>query len=997
MITFPARKSLTVTKLLRPDQEKEILWEHQSQILNDFREISKRHKTPEEAGSTAFQLAMCYMSGFGANKDLQIAAKFIKEAEGYSNSPAKLFGQALRCALSDFKQSDEMTTYETRVIRGLKLDHHIGPTTKLSVQCKSRDPRPADHSEIAATKVLPPLYDDLTQVDLFKDDTVARVFPNYTEFKTWIIARAGDESEPFLLNPETSITTIPPSFKANLLECAIIAGDIMLVKLLSKHISWSILGHLGDLPLITACRMGNMYVVRACLLENLNPFQKQPDGSTFFHWIFMLGADVRSIFEIPGFPDRNEQREVLDIPCVAPKILHPQWPLQLVGTPLAFSIVACSFTGVAALLQLGADPLAPIYSLDRNSEKSWWTPLHLAVKHHSPEMLVLLLLGLPKYEADLDAGILALVRARLVKIPYISQALGGKKSPLSKALKNRRHSVSFQNLWDATIGCALSYSTTVERIAIHGRDYEKRLAEIIALLPVSCFALSSKDGKTPLMQAIDFNDLSVVTAILKRVPKLVTMAFLDPLDGQFTYPIHFASQIAGHRDSDDALDILKILVRYNPDQMTLRDSRGKTPLFFSVTGPSDRATKWLIENGCPISATDNEGQTALHSAQSPRNVVALIDAGVVINRQDKTGKSPLHVAVSPGSEDLVKTLLDRGASLNLKDSMGQTALHCAVAKRSREVCTILLDAGAGVNAQTNSGDTPLHIAIQSTRSDIVKLLLDNGANVLATNSELFTPLHQSILIGDYVCFNLVLASVHYQDPALVNAIDLKKHTPLHIAAILMRINMAEKLLQFGASADMTDGDGNNAFHLVVESDNSLGHSQADKIDFLSLLYTHWTKTAGSNINKTNLVVAKLNTENANGKTPWDLAYQQKSFTLMDFLIAKAGFDVCRQLQMDGEYIGNMLLNWAIEVDEWDLVITLLRHNSVVEMHPILKDHTLEELYMTLRMNDKFALKELLRQRMSGRKEENESALKWLDGNIADSSLFRPWKDEEGDM
>ena len=803
---------------------------------------------------------------------------------------------------------------------------------------------------------------------------------------------AKDETEPFLLSPETSVTTVPASFKTNLLECAIIREDTVLVTMLSKYISLSTTGYLGDLPLITACRTGNMDILRVCLAGKSNPFEKQPDGSTFFHWIFMLGTDMRYIFESPKFSNRVEDRNLFDTPCVATKVVHPQWPLQLVGSPLAFSIAACSFTGIAALLRLGANPLAPIHNSDHDRDKNWWTPLHLAVKHHSPEMLVLLLLGLPKHEADLDARILASVKARLAKIPYMVEILGGKKSPLTKALTKPRLRISFTNLWDATIGCALSYSTTVERIAIHGTDHEERLAEIIALLPSSCLFLSSKVGKTPLMQSIDFNDLSVVTALLKRFPKLANKAFLDPLDGQFTFPMHFASQIAGRRDADDALDILKTLVEHEENAISLRDSRGKTPLHYSVTGSSDRATKWLIEKGCSVSATDDQGQSALHSAQSVRNLVTLLDAGSFIDQQDKTGRAPIHIAVAPGSEDFAKTLVDRGANLNLKDNVGKTAIHYAIMRRSRDVCAILLEAGADANIQTNSGDTPLHLAIQSTRSDIVKLLLDHGANISATNTDLFTPLHQSIVTGDFTCFNRILGSVQRQDSALVNAIDLKQQTPLHIAAKFARVNMAEKLLQHGAKADMVDKDGNTAFHLTIESDPRLGHTQADKVDFLALLYTHWTTICGLDVNKTDLITAKLNTENLAGETAWDLAYQQKAFMLMDFLIVKGGFDVCRQLQLDGEYIGNRLLNCAIDVDEWDLVITLLRHETILDMHPKLKHENLEELYLALRMNDKWSLKKYLRARMSDDREGQVSGLEWLDGKIAESELFRPWKD-----
>ncbi len=984
-------RNLIVAKLLRPDQKKEILWEHQLQILHDFEQISKRHKSVDEAAAAAFQVAMCYISGFGTKKDLGASAKLIQEVEERNHPAAKLFGQALKPDTSGSKQFDDSPSYETRVIRSLKAKHDIGSTKSLVVQWKILDFKPLDSSQGEASRDLLPQYQELSRGDIVEYDTATKDFPNAASFRSWLMNSAKDGTEPFLLTLETSVTTVPESFKANLLEYAIIMEDKVLVTLLSKHISLSTPGYLGDLSLITACRTGNMDILQICLAGTSNPFEKQPDGSTFFHWIFMLGSEVRFILENPKFSDRIEEEGAFDTACVATKSLHPQWPLQLIGSPLAFAVAACSFTGIAALLRLGANPIAPIYSSDQDSDKNKWTPLHLAAKYHSPEMLVLILLGLPEYEAELDAGILTSVKARLAKFPYMIEILGGKKSPLAKALTKPRLSISFTNLWDATIGCALCYSTTAERIAIHGIDHEERLTEIIALLPPSCLCFSSKLGKTPLMQAIDFNDLSVVTALLRRFPELASKAFLDPLDGQFTFPIHFAAQIAGRRDADDSLDILKALLRCEANQIFLRDSRGRTPLHYSVTGSSDRATKWLIENGCSVSAVDDQGKSPLHSAQSTKNLVALLDAGCVIDQQDKAGRGAIHIAVSPGSEELIQALVNRGASLSLKDNLGQTALHHAITIRSRDVCAILLDAGADANIQTHSRETPLHLAIQSTRSDIVKLLLDNGASISNTNTNLFTPLHQSVVTGDYACFNRVLASVQRQDCALVNGVDLKQQTALHMAAKFARVSMAEKLLQHGAKADMVDGDGNTAFHLAVESDLSQGHTQADKIDFLALLYTHWMTTCERDVNKTDFITAQLNVENLAGKTVWDLALQQKAFMAMDFLILKAGFDVCRQLQMDGEYIGNKILDWAIEVDEWDLVVTLLRHESVLDMHPKLKDADLEDLYVALRMNDKWSLKKYVKMRICNKPEDQASGLQWLQGKIAQSELFRPWK------
>jgi hypothetical protein len=68
----------------------------------------------------------------------------------------------------------------------------------------------------------------------------------------------------------------------------------------------------------------------------------------------------------------------------------------------------------------------------------------------------------------------------------------------------------------------------------------------------------------------------------------------------------------------------------------------------------------------------------------------------------------------------------------------------------------------------------------------------------------------------------------------------------------------------------------------------------------------------------------------------------------------------------------------------------LRHESVLGMMPKLKGAPLEDLYLALRMNDKWSLKKYLRARMSNEYEGRFTGLQWLDGKIAQSELFRPW-------
>ncbi|KAF8853250.1 hypothetical protein BDZ45DRAFT_541030, partial [Acephala macrosclerotiorum] len=129
-----------------------------------------------------------------------------------------------------------------------------------------------------------------------------------------------------------------------------------------------------------------------------------------------------------------------DHPCSRKYFLHPQWPLELEGSPLAYAIAAGSKVGVETLLEIGADPTAPIYGSSKaDLFCSDWTPIHLAIKYHSSDILQLLL----------------------------------------AAARERQRGVT--ELW-GNLACSAAYSTTLERYAMHGQNYRQRLFDTMNAL-----------------------------------------------------------------------------------------------------------------------------------------------------------------------------------------------------------------------------------------------------------------------------------------------------------------------------------------------------------------------------------------------------------------------------------------------------------------------------------------------------------------------------------
>jgi ankyrin repeat protein len=256
------------------------------------------------------------------------------------------------------------------------------------------------------------------------------------------------------------------------------------------------------------------------------------------------------------------------------------------------------------------------------------------------------------------------------------------------------------------------------------------------------------------MHAIDVNDFAVVSAILHRDPELATIPFVDPLDrGTFISPIHFASQIAARRDVIEAVDIIKLLVEDFGAKVTgndSRDSKGRTPLHFAVTGHFDRVTQWLLAHGASANAEDLTGRSALHFCASVANLEALLKAGADIDHVDKSGYSSIHAAALAGSEDLVKALIARNATLGFKNNQCGSPLHCAISKGFRSIATALLEAKVDVNEAGPNGDTPLHLVAKQHRSDLLQLLITSGADPSITNNDGRTPFHIATISGNVV-------------------------------------------------------------------------------------------------------------------------------------------------------------------------------------------------------------------------------------------------------
>jgi ankyrin repeat protein len=417
------------------------------------------------------------------------------------------------------------------------------------------------------------------------------------------------------------------------------------------------------------------------------------------HWLFAFQNQKA----LDGIVDRLLKADdghlaaLVNLPFSAPREIHCQWPLKLLGSPLAVAISVNSLIMVKALLTLGADPFSHIYYEAKphpEDQGQHWTAFHIAAKYHCGEILQYLV----------------------------------------------EHSDSGRHAGLSPLGCALSLSTSLERLAMHGLGRMEQLDRTVQIIKsIQSLTAVVSNGMTALMQAIDFQDHDVAASLLRAAPELASTPFFSPRDkGLFNLPIHFAAQIASQRDSPDTLEIPDLINSYTQElRMSVapaRDHGGRTPLHLASTGPSNRVVTWILQRKSNLlQVEDTWGRIPLHYCTSATTCKLLLQQGANVDHTDKLGMTALHRASLDGASDLVTSLLEAKPKVELINNKYGTPLHCGVTSGSVDVVLALAEAGAPLNATDRMGNTAVHVAARLGRHQILRILIRYGADTTLKN------------------------------------------------------------------------------------------------------------------------------------------------------------------------------------------------------------------------------------------------------------------------
>jgi len=134
----------------------------------------------------------------------------------------------------------------------------------------------------------------------------------------------------------------------------------------------------------------------------------------------------------------------------------------------------------------------------------------------------------------------------------------------------------------------------------------------------------------------------------------------------------------------------------------------------------------LVAGGIPVTAKDDDGNTALHfAAQGEMGCVdKLLELGAEVNAVNNDGATPLIEAVKYGDYEISKSLLDKGADKSLKTADGETALSYANEGGDSEIIGLL-----GGEARAEETKPEPELALKPRRNSVSSESVDPNAKI----------------------------------------------------------------------------------------------------------------------------------------------------------------------------------------------------------------------------------------------------------------------------
>lgn len=253
--------------------------------------------------------------------------------------------------------------------------------------------------------------------------------------------------------------------------------------------------------------------------------------------------------------------------------------------------------------------------------------------------------------------------------------------------------------------------------------------------------------------------------------------------------------------SINAYHMVEYLLKQGADP-NFANAQGKRPLVLSAKS-NFNVTHLLLENKADPNLSQSDGLTPLQAAlqnQHYNNIVLLFQKGA---RPEVNLNSGTFLWYHPG---LVKLLLANGWDIQSQDAEGNSLLHLA---QESELLELLLQKGLSPQVLNKAGESVLF----STSLEKIKFFKGLSSQISLQNTKQETPFHRAAETGRLDLLIYWLS----QNKELLNKVDQRGQSPLHLAVSAKHLQVVQLLLEQGADPNMRDQDQDTPLLLSIRA------------------------------------------------------------------------------------------------------------------------------------------------------------------------------------
>lgn len=259
---------------------------------------------------------------------------------------------------------------------------------------------------------------------------------------------------------------------------------------------------------------------------------------------------------------------------------------------------------------------------------------------------------------------------------------------------------------------------------------EDFLANSLNSLPNHIEINFANNHQSNLHKAVIRNENAMVESIIANFPKAAIG--ISTKNGNSALHVGCAKEFNDENEEKLAINIIKALLKSNPDLLTMQNSDGETALHLAITEGNEMIASFLIkyavEQGFSLlPLKKRRGVTALHLAAFFGQVDIVSDIikaqpKLLTYTSTKDKATALHFAIHEGHVQTVQAILNERhylpKLLEMQTSNGSTALHLAAELEDADILLLLIEAvkncDAGIfNVTNNDGRTARQLAADS--------------------------------------------------------------------------------------------------------------------------------------------------------------------------------------------------------------------------------------------------------------------------------------------